>query len=419
MADPTGLPDAELACRACGRSTVVRILDLGVQPIPTAFPAPTDPPDPTWPLRVAVCTTCWLVQLEAAGAPPERDDPAFRALARHSSSLSAHARETATHLRDRLELTPERVIVELGSHGNLLRPAFEALGLRTTVLEPDPEAAAALGGTAAGVHAEAPSRATVAGLRARLGAADLVVDDFLLVHLADLDDAVAGLAGLLAPEGALVLTLDHALSVIVGTQFDAFRHGHHAILSLRALEPLLARHGLTIVDAAILPIYGGSLQVEARRTGTAAAAVSSPGVAAVRAAEHAAGLGSLAIYEAFGKRARDAAAALRAHLEDARAAGRTVAGYGAPSRAATLLVAAGIDATLLPFTVDRSPAKHGRCIAGARVPIRDVDAVRVDPPDEVLLLAWPMADEIVASLPEVAAGGGSWLVPLPTPRSFE
>jgi hypothetical protein len=185
------------------------------------------------------------------------------------------------------------------------------------------------------------------------------------------------------------------------------------VASLTAVEPLLARHGLTVTDAEVLPIYGGSLRVTARPT--ASAPTVAPAVADVRAQEVAAGLDTLEAYVAFGDRARSALSTLRQHLVDARDHGRRVVGYGAPSRAVTLVSAAGIDRSLLPFTVDRSAGTHGRALPGSRVPIRSTEALADADPDEVLILAWPFAEEIVAAFPEVTAAGAQWLVPLPAP----
>jgi hypothetical protein len=403
-------------CRACGAGPLERILDLGDQPVATRFPEPCAPPDPTWPLLVGVCPSCMLLQLERTGAPEEADDSAMLGLAAQSKSLHAYARQGARDLRDGLGLDVGARIVELGSHGNHLRAAFRELGLATTIVEPHADLADRLGGTAAGVIAWRPGDA-VDGDAVALLEADLVVDDFLLAHLDDLDAAIGGLAGLLGRRGTLALTVDHALPVLTGVQLDALRHGHHAVFSLLALEPLLARHGLVVVDATLLPMYGGSLRV------LAVAAESGgrprPGVAQVRAAERAAGLDRLDAYRRFGAAATAAADALREHLVAAHAAGRVVVGYGAPSRATTLLTAARVGPELLPFTVDRAPAKHGRTLPGSRIPIRDPATLQETRPDEVLLLAWPMAEEIVTSLPEVAAWGGRFVVPLPFPSVVE
>ncbi|MCV7282572.1 methyltransferase domain-containing protein [Mycolicibacterium flavescens] len=403
-------------CRACGAGPIERILDLGEQPISTHFPEPTAPQDDTWPLRVGVCPACLLLQLERTGAPEEADDTALLGLAAQSKSLDTYARQSVRHLRDTLGLSADSRIVELGSHGNHLRAAFAELGLATTIVEPDADIAARMGGVAADVIAWRPgdplgSRTSV------LCGADLVVDDFLLAHLDDVDSAIEGLAGLLAAEGTLALTVDHALPVLTGVQLDALRHGHHAVFSLLALEPLLARHGLTVVDAELLPMYGGSLRVLAQPSTVARRP--RPDVARIRYAERAAGLHRLDAYRHFGKSSADAAVALHRHVTASRAAGRVVVGYGAPSRAATLLTAAGIGPDLLPFTVDRAPAKHGRTIPGTRVPICAPDAITATRPDEIVLLAWPMAEEIVASLPEVQTWGGRFVIPLPSPSVIE
>jgi SAM-dependent methyltransferase len=399
-------------CRACGAGPLERILDLGEQPVPTRFPEPCAPPDPTWPLLVGVCPCCLLLQLERTGAPEEADDAAMLGLAAQSTSLEAYARQGVRDLRDGLGLGADARIVELGSHGNHLRAAFGELGLATTIVEPDADVAARLGGTAAHVITWRPGD-PIASDAAALRDADLVVDDFLLAHLDNLDAAIGGLAGLLAPGGTLALTVDHALPVLTGVQLDALRHGHHTVFSLLALEPLLARHGLAVVDACLLPMYGGSLRVLAGRADTGRRP--GPGAARVRDAELSAGLDRLDTYRHFGKASTNATDALQRHLAAARAAGRVVVGYGAPSRAATLLTAARVGPELLPFTVDRAPAKHGRTIPGSRIPIRDPAAILEARPDEILLLAWPMADEIVASLQQVRAWGGQFVIPLPSP----
>ena len=76
----------------------------------------------------------------------------------------------------------------------------------------------------------------------------------------------------------------------------------------------------------------------------------------------------------------------------------TVVGYGAPSKAAVLLALSGVDSTLLPYTVDLSAAKHGSRIPGAFVPIRPVETLVDDNPDEVVVLTWDIADEVIRQL---------------------
>ena len=86
----------------------------------------------------------------------------------------------------------------------------------------------------------------------------------------------------------------------------------------------------------------------------------------------------------------------------------TLAGYGAPAKATTLLNFCGLTVNKIGWVVDTTPAKQGRHIPGTRIPIvAPDDAPR---PDVYLLLAHNYARQIMAANP-----GPSWIVPIPAP----
>ena len=109
---------------------------------------------------------------------------------------------------------------------------------------------------------------------------------------------------------------------------------------------------------------------------------------------------------------------LVAHLQQARVAGRKVAAYGAGSKSCTLLGAAGIGPDLLPYTADLSPAKHGRAIPGVRVPIISPDELVARAPEEVVILTWDIAAEVVAQL-RSSGLDATFVVPLPTVHTID
>jgi hypothetical protein len=135
--------------------------------------------------------------------------------------------------------------------------------------------------------------------------------------------------------------------------------------------------------------------------------------------EQAAGLTSAARYTGFSADVQRVCTELPALLRRLRAGGRRLAAYGAPAKGTVLLNACGVGADLLEFTVDRSPHKQGRLIPGARLPIRPVEDLVKAMPDVTLLLAWNLADEILAQQAEYRRRGGRFLVPVPAPRLLE
>ena len=56
---------------------------------------------------------------------------------------------------------------------------------------------------------------------------------------------------------------------------------------------------------------------------------------------------------------------------------------------------------------------------GCRLPIRPVEVLAQERPDDLLLLAWNFAAEIVDQQREYAAAGGRFYVPVPLPHRIE
>jgi hypothetical protein len=101
-------------------------------------------------------------------------------------------------------------------------------------------------------------------------------------------------------------------------------------------------------------------------------------------------------------------------LLDAQAAGKRVAGYGAPAKGNTFLNYCGIRSDLISFTVDRNPHKQGRLLPGSRIPVHAVERLREERPDYVFVLAWNLIDEIAEQIAFVGEWGGRLVTAIPT-----
>jgi hypothetical protein len=102
-------------------------------------------------------------------------------------------------------------------------------------------------------------------------------------------------------------------------------------------------------------------------------------------------------------------------LAELREGGARIAGYGAPAKATVLLNYCGLGSADLQYVVDKNPAKQGRRIPGAELPVVGPERLAADPPTHLLLLAWNLADEIRAEQRAFAKQGGRFILPVPTP----
>jgi hypothetical protein len=378
-----GAPTADpllLECRGCTSSRTSVVADLGDVPASDLFPLIDDPAvDPRWPLQLYFCADCALAQL----GPEAHSTPELPRAIESATSLE-HAKESAVDLVQVERLVPGNTFIEIDSpHGGSWSDGFVERGL--VPRRPDEKA-------------------------------DLVVDLHALTHEEDLTGPLAAHADRLAPGGRLVIETHHLLPLVEQAQVDMIRHGHWVYLSLSSLQRLFARHGMVVTRAVEVPVYGGSLRVTAGRAEDHPSIDAS--VKRILAVEKAAGLDDGRGLAEFGRLGSGVAQHFREHLVEARDAGVSVAGYGAPSKAPTLVALAGIDHSMLPYTVDLSPEKEGRRLPGTTIPIYLPGELLRRRPQEVVVFTWDIIEEVVRQLHDAAAGtdwAPRFYVPLPEP----
>jgi SAM-dependent methyltransferase len=405
-------PTPVTACRACGSGDLHLVLSLGDQPPANALTAGPDDRVPAHPLDLVFCAACALAQLSVSLDPAELfvDYPYFSAF---SPAVGEAAAALVARVRAERDLGPGDLVMEVASNDGYLLRHYVAADV--DVLGIDPARNIAPAAEAAGVPTLADfftldlaRRLAGEGRRAAVLHANNV-----LAHVPDVNDVVAGIATVLAPGGVAILETPSLTELVGRLEYDTIYHEHVYHYSAVALQGLLARHGLEVVDVEHLPIHGGTLRVTAAAAGERDP---SPGVAEAVAAERAAGVDRVGFFADFARRVDRLRAAQRAFLDDAAGGGATVAGYGAAAKATVLLHAIGATAADVGFVVDRSPHKQGRHLPNTGIPVLDVDTLAQRRPDYALIFAWNFADEIVAQRGDYLEAGGRFVVPVPEVR---
>jgi hypothetical protein len=182
---------------------------------------------------------------------------------------------------------------------------------------------------------------------------------------------------------------------------------------LTTVEGIFRTNGFSVFDVEELPTHGGSLRIYAQRLDTGQWPVT-PRVAELLAREAFAGVRTLAFYEGFQNRVNRIKLDLLAFLVEAKRSRIKVAAYGAAAKGNTLLNYAGVRPDLLPYVVDRNPAKQGKYLPGSRIPIVDEEYLRRDRPDRVVILPWNLREEVVEQLTYIGDWGGKFVLPIPT-----
>ena len=405
---PVGYP-----CRSCAAPVATVVCDLGMSPLCESFLTldQVNQMEPFYPLRADVCERCWLVQLERYVAP-EAIFTEYAYFSSFSDSWVRHAKRYVETVADRLRLGPDSLVVELASNDGYLLQHLVALGVPVLGIEP------AVNVAAAAERRGVPTLTRFFGVElarelvAEGRRADLVVANNVLAQVPDLNDFVAGIALLLAPDGVVTVEFPHLARLMDGNQFDTIYHEHFSYLSLLTTQRVLAAAGLTVVDVEELPTHGGSLRIWGRPA-AAGGPPESERIEDMLTREAAAGLRKLAAYKGFGERVAETKRRLLAFLIHAKRDGAQIVGYGAPGKGNTLLNYCGIRTDFLDYTVDRNPYKHGRFTPGTHIPIYPPSRLAETRPDYILILPWNLKDEIIAQLTADLDGEARFVVPIP------
>ena len=381
-------------------------------PLSNSFIAPdrAGAMEPFYPLHAYVCSQCRLVQLEEFESP-ERIFGDYIYFSSMSESWLCHAEAYAAMMVQRFGLGPWSSVVEVASNDGYLLQYFQRRGVAVLGVEPAANVAAVAIGKGVSSEVAFFGVATAQRLKAQGVAPDVIAANNVLAHVPDVNDFVQGFTVLLNPAGVLTVEFPHLLRLMQETQFDTIYHEHFSYLSLHVVQRIFARHGLRVFDVERLPTHGGSLRVFACHAGSLHA--DQAGVADVLAQEVAAGLETAEAYKAFARQVVETKCALLRFLLDARAAGKSVAAYGAPAKGNTLLNYCGIGPELVAFTVDRSPHKQGKLLPGTRIPVHAPEAIEAVKPDYVLILPWNLQAEITAQMAGIRAWGGQFVLPIP------
>ena len=402
-------------CRFCQTPLAHTFLDLGRQPLANSYLTAEQlaaGTEPAYPLHVRVCHACFLVQADDAVPADAIFDEGYAYFSSYSTSWVEHARRYAQAMTERFGLGPESLVVEVASNDGYLLQHFVALDI--PVLGVEPTAITAEAARARGVPTEVMffGEATGRELAARGQRADLMAANNVLAHVPDIGDFVAGFREVLKAEGVVTFEFPHLLNLIEKVQFDTIYHEHFSYLSLLAVEQVLRANGLRPFDVERLSTHGGSLRLFCAHMGSGHEETEA--LAALRAEEHAAGLERIETYAGFAPRVEAVRDSFRGFLAAEKAAGRTIAAYGAAAKGNTFLNYCGTTTEDIAAGFDASPAKQGRFLPGSHLPILAPAAVADLRPDDLVILPWNLKDEIMGQMAFIGEWGGRFVTASPT-----
>ena len=383
-----------LKCRFCDSLLVNEVINLGHQPPSNAYLSADklNQPEVTFPLKVYVCSSCWLVQLPEHTSAEHLFTHDYAYFSSISSSWLEHSRIYANRVICDLSLNSESFVVEIASNDGYLLKYFVDKKIPCLGIEPTSEAAQVSLEKGIETLQVFFGSETSNDILSKYRQADLIIANNVLAHVPDINDFMKGISSLIADHGVITFEFPHLLNLLSLNQFDTIYHEHYSYLSFTFVCLLAKNHSLKVIDVEKLNTHGGSLRVWLTRSSKKDNL--NPSVNRMLELEKKHKLDELNTYTEFQNKADKIKNEMLTLLLDFKKLNYRVCAYGAAAKGNTFLNFAGVKKDLIDFVVDKSPSKIGKFMPSSHLEIKSPEILQDYKPEQIIVLPWNISSEI-------------------------
>ena len=407
------------SCRICGSKNLTSILNLGDQYFANYSPKSNDvvPFEEKIPLELVRCDksidpkSCGLVQLRHTTPPNLMYDRYFYRSG-INQTMTNNLNEIAKQAISKIKLNPNDIVIDIGCNDGTLLQNYKELPVRSVGFDPAKNMVQFSKQTGATIITEFFSAEEFIK---NYGdeKAKIITSIAMFYDLEDPNQFVDDISKILHPDGIWILELSYLPLMLSQNAFDTIVHEHLEYYHLDALEFVLSKFNLKVVDIQLNDINGGSFRVVVQHKEKSIDNKSLQHITELREKEKNLNLSTNQPFDDFITKINDEKDKLVAFIKNEVSAGKTVHCYGASTKGNTLLQFYNLDKKLIQFIADRNPDKWGRRTIGTDISIISEEESHSMNPDYFLILPWHFINEFTEREKSYLKNGGKLLVPLP------
>ena len=400
----------------CNSNSLVEAMSLTPTPPGNDFLAKSElgRDEQTYPLDLYFCEECHHIQLGHVVDPKILYQKNYSYVSATSAYFVNHLKHYAKDMVERFDLKPGDLAVDIGSNDGTCLSFFKDKGMKVVGVDPATEIAGKATENGIDTIADFFGYRLAVELRKKYGTAKYITSHNACAHIDNLFDVVKGVEHWLDADGVFVLEVGYFVDVYSNTWFDTVYHEHVDYHTVAPFERLFNRVGMELISVERISPQGGSIRVMAQKKGGIIKRDDS--VDELIALEAKLGLNKAETLHKLNHKISQVRDKLHNLIHSLKADGKSIAGFGAPTKATTLMAHFGLDATVLDFIVDDNPLKQGLFTPITHIPVLSSDALYKMKPDYVLILAWNFAEPIMQMHKKYSEQVGQFILPMPNPE---
>lgn len=404
------------SCRMCDGRSLVKALSLTPTPPGNDFLTKKElgRDEPVYPLDLYFCKECKHIQLGHVVDPKILYQKNYSYVSATSSQFVDHLKHYAQEMVERFSLKSGDLVLDIGSNDGTCLHFFKDKGMNVLGVDPAIEIAKKASKNGINTVADFFGYELAVKLRKVYGAAKYITSHNACAHIDNLFDVVKGVEYCLHKNGIFVLEVGYFVDVYNNTWFDTIYHEHLDFHTVAPFKKLFERVGMEVISVERITPQGGSIRLIAQKIDGDIKRDAS--VDNLIAFEHKLGLDRADTLSRFNARINDVRDKLQKLIYSLKKEGKTIAGFGAPTKATTLMAHFGLDETMLDFIVDDNPLKQGLFTPITHIPVLSSQALYDQKPDYLLILAWNFSEPIMKMHEKYSNEIGKFILPMPEPE---
>jgi hypothetical protein len=405
-------------CRMCCSTNLVKVMELTPTPPGNNFikKLPVEDPEISFPLDLYFCLDCYHLQMGHVVSPQILYQTDYSYLTATSAYFVKHLAKYANNMIKKFSLSKGMKVADIGSNDGTCLLQFKNLGL--DVIGVDPAIQIANEATKNGIET-VPDFFTyllAVKLKEKYGSVDFITSHNACAHIDQLDDVFKGVSHWLNDNGVFVLEVGYFVDVYTQLYFDTIYHEHCDFHTVSPFHKIFERTGLELIDVERISPQGGSIRVMAQKIGGPHKIQNS--VSEMIKLELDLKFNLAETFSNFDDRINNIGIKLKTLISNLKQNGASIAAYGAPTKATTLLNKFDIGGEYIDFIVEDNILKQGLFMPLSHIPILPTEEMYKRKPEYVLILAWNFAEPIMEMHKKYLENGGHFIVPLPEPKIF-
>ena len=250
-------------CRACYSEILIFLFSLGEQHLTGVFPAKGQPSPPKAPLELLLCSACGLVQLAHTCDPSLLYGPSYGYRSGLNRSMREHLKQTAEYLDDFLVMKPTDIVCDIGCNDGTLLSYFKVDDLVKIGIDPLADKFRRYHQKELKISSTFFSKTAFRSVSKK--PARLITSLSMFYDLEDPVSFVKDIYDCLEDDGVWYFEQSYLKLMLDTNSYDTVCHEHLEYYSFRAINSILAKSGMKIIDATLNKINGGSMSITAAK----------------------------------------------------------------------------------------------------------------------------------------------------------